>query len=71
MKDKLVSVFGSYLGECLVHCYDGTWKEHVEGDWCVAFENGTRAFPFAKVRRQMDNGSSEGSRVSLASYLLS
>ncbi|HKV33644.1 MAG TPA: hypothetical protein VJP89_04970 [Pyrinomonadaceae bacterium] len=59
-KDKLVSVFGSYLGECLVRCYDGTWQEHGEGDWCVAFENGTRAFPFSKVRKQMDNGSSDG-----------
>jgi len=59
-KYKLMSVFGSFLGECLVRCYGGTWQEHGEGDWCVTFENGTRAFPFTKVRKQMENGPCDG-----------
>ncbi|HKS11042.1 MAG TPA: hypothetical protein VJS13_15945 [Pyrinomonadaceae bacterium] len=59
-KHKLMSVFGSFLGECMVRCYGGTWKEHGEGDWGVAFANGTMAFPFGRVRKQMDDGLSEG-----------
>jgi hypothetical protein len=54
-KDKLISVFGSFLGECIVRCYGGTWQQH-EGVWCVAFRNDGMAFPFAKVAKQMDNG---------------
>src|ERR1700754_539060 len=57
---RLMSVFGSYLGECIIRHYGGTWKEHGAGDWCVAFEGGTMAFPFAKVRKQMDNGIFDG-----------
>ena len=48
-KYRLMSVFGSYLGECIVRRYDGMWKQHESGDWCVAFEGGTMAFPFAKA----------------------
>lgn len=59
-KYRLMSVFGSYLGECLVRHYDGMWKQHESGDWCVAFEDGTLAFPFSKVRKQMDNGPFDG-----------
>ena len=59
-KNRLISVFGSYLGECIVRCYGGTWKEHGEGDWCVAFDDGTLVFPFAKVTKQMDYGPFDG-----------
>lgn len=56
-KDKLTSVFGSFLGECIVCCYGGTWKQHEEGEWwCVAFDDKNRVFPFAKVAKQMDYG---------------
>src|SRR5678815_2412065 len=47
-KEKLISVFGSFLGECIVRCYDGTWQQH-EGTWCVAFTKGGMAFPFNKL----------------------
>jgi hypothetical protein len=60
-KTKLVSVFGSFLGECIVRCYGGKWKKHREaGVWCVAFSDKDMAFPFAKVARQMDNGLEDG-----------
>lgn len=55
MKDKLTSVFGSFLGECIVRCYGGTWRQHEEG-WTVAFDDNNVAFPFAKVAKQIDNG---------------
>src|SRR4051812_18555727 len=52
LKDKLVSVFGSFLGECIVRCHGGVWTER-EGVWCVAFGDDNCAFPFAKVLKQM------------------
>jgi len=60
VKNKLISVFGSYLGECIVHCYGGTWRQHEDGVWCVAFNDDNMVFPFAKVAKQMDNGLEDG-----------
>jgi len=53
-RDKLASVFGSFLGECIVRCHGGVWTTH-EGVWCIAFANNL-AFPFTKVSKQMENG---------------
>ena len=58
-KNKLISVFGSFLGECIVRCYGGMWKQHESG-WCVAFNDDNMAFPFAKVAKQMDYGLEDG-----------
>ena len=60
VKNKLTSVFGSFLGECVVRCYGGTWKLHEAGVWCVAFNDDNMAFPFAKVAKQIDNGLEDG-----------
>jgi hypothetical protein len=59
MKTKLMSVFGSFLGECIIRCYGGVWTQH-NGDWAVAFSEGGMAFPFAKVAKQLDNGLGDG-----------
>jgi hypothetical protein len=58
-KTKLISVFGSFVGECMLRCYGGTWKLH-EGVWCVTFRKGEMAFPFAKVTKQIDYGLGDG-----------
>ncbi|GMV81163.1 MAG: hypothetical protein AMXMBFR7_23470 [Planctomycetota bacterium] len=58
-KDALTNTFGSYLGECIIHCYGGSWTNGEDG-WCVAFENGNIAFPFAKVSKQLENGLDDG-----------
>ena len=58
-KNTLVSVFGSFLGECIVRCYGGAWRQH-DGVWCVGFDEKNVAFPFAKVAKQMDNGLEDG-----------
>ena len=58
-KDRLTSVFGSFLGECIIRCYGGVWTQR-EGVWCVAFDGDNVAFPFAKVSKQMDNGVEDG-----------
>jgi hypothetical protein len=60
-KTRLISVFGSFLGECVIRCYGGTWKLHDEiGAWCVALKEGGFAFPFAKVAKQFDYGLEDG-----------
>jgi hypothetical protein len=59
-KNKLISVFGSFLGECIVRCYGGRWTQDGEGEWCVAFDVDNMAFPFAKVAKQIDNGLDDG-----------
>jgi hypothetical protein len=58
-KNKLISVFGSFLGECIVRSYGGTWRQHDE-IWCVAFNDRNMAFPFAKVAKQIDYGLEDG-----------
>ncbi len=58
-REKLTSVFGSYLGECIVRCYGGRWEQR-EGVWCIAFDSRNAAFPFAKVAKQMQNGLEDG-----------
>lgn len=49
-KDKLVSVFGSFLGECIVRCYGGVWAERgglvcrLRGrQFCVSIREGLEA----------------------------
>ena len=65
-KTKLISVFDSFLGECIVRCYGGTWRLPEEaGVWYVAFKDDQLAFPFAKVGKQIDNVWRTGSQVSL------
>ena len=59
-RTKLISVFGSFLGECIVRCYGGAWKQHESGVWCVAFNEDNIAFPFAKVTKQIDYGLEDG-----------
>jgi hypothetical protein len=55
-KNKLINGFGSFLGECVIRCHGGTWKLHESGAWCVVLENGGMAFPFTKVRKQIEDG---------------
>jgi len=53
--DKLVSVFGSYLGECSIKNYGGKW-ENKDGQWCICFDEQNLAYPFNKVEKQFENG---------------
>jgi hypothetical protein len=59
MKDKFTNVFGSFLGECIVRCYGGNWGEQ-NGSMAVLFDGDNAAFPFNKVRKQLDNGLEDG-----------
>lgn len=58
-RKKLASVLGSFLGECIIQCYGGSWVMH-EGCWAVAINNDFIAFPFNKIGKQMENGLEDG-----------
>jgi hypothetical protein len=55
----LISVFGSFLGECIVRCYGGEWTTDADGNWSVRIGENF-AFPFNKVSKQIDNGVEDG-----------
>jgi hypothetical protein len=55
LTNGLVSVFGSYLGECVINCYGGYWEEEA-GEWRVSFDSENAVYPFAKVRKQFEGG---------------
>ena len=56
--DKLVNVFGSYLGECIRHEFGGEWSDE-QGNWVIRFDAKNAAFPFNKVLKQFEHGSSD------------
>jgi hypothetical protein len=58
-KDKFTSIFGSFLGECIIQCYGGHWEDS-NGSLGVIFDGENAAFPFNKVRKQLDNGLEDG-----------
>lgn len=56
--EQLVGVLGCWLGECIIACYGGEWAE-IEGEWGVRFDESNAAFPFSKVKKHFQNGSSD------------
>jgi hypothetical protein len=56
---KMVSVLGSYLGECIIRSYGGKWSVGEEG-WRVELDEKNAVFPFAKVEKQFKNGAEDG-----------
>jgi len=58
----LVNVIGAFLGECVIANHGGRWREDEHG-WGVFFDDGNAAYPFAKVRKQFDNGREGGDSV--------
>jgi hypothetical protein len=60
--NNLCSVFGSFLGECLIQVYGGEWRNQ-DGRWGVFFDNQNAAFPFSKVMKQFENGLEGGDSI--------
>jgi hypothetical protein len=57
-RDGLVNTLGSFLGECIIRSFAGEWAQ-VDGSWCVRFDERNAVFPFAKVAKQLENGSAD------------
>jgi hypothetical protein len=62
IKEGLIQVLGVFLGECIIRRYGGSWEELGEG-LGVFFDEKNAAFPFAKVRKQFDNGAEAGDSI--------
>lgn len=62
-KEKLSGVLGSFLGECIRLNFGGEWKMSEYG-LGIVFDDGNAAYPFNKIRKQMDNGEED----SIASF---
>jgi hypothetical protein len=58
IRSGLISTLGSFLGECIVECYGGEWKE-VDGMLAVAFDERHAVFPFNKVAKHLDGGADD------------
>jgi hypothetical protein len=54
----LVSTLGALLGECIIRIFGGDWAM-IDGEWGVQFDNRNAAFPFDKVRKQLENGAAD------------
>lgn len=53
----LINSLGAYLGQCIIRNYGGQWQLDSEtGSVAVAFDDKNKAYPFAKVSKQFDNG---------------
>lgn len=53
----LINSLGAYLGQCIIENYGGQWQlENETGAITVAFDEKNKAYPFAKVSKQFDNG---------------
>jgi|AGTN01.2.fsa_nt_gi hypothetical protein len=55
LTNKLINTLGSFLGQAVIFCYGGEWRE-LNGDWAIAFDEDSMVFPFNKVRKQFANG---------------
>jgi len=59
---NLIQTIGSFLGECIIHSYGGTWKQ--TGDqWGIFFDESNAVFPFNKVTKQFQNGLTSGDSI--------
>jgi hypothetical protein len=62
-REGLIAVIGSFLGSCVVAGSTGDWHDDPRHGLGVRFPDGAMCFPFAKVRKQFDDGLEEGESV--------
>ncbi|MEW9550683.1 hypothetical protein [Nonomuraea sp. NPDC050783] len=61
--DGLVGVLGSFLGACIAAAAGGRWHKRDEDGWGVLLPDGSTAFPFTKVRKQLRDGVEAGESI--------
>lgn len=54
--EGLINTLGSFLGECIIRNFGGTWVQEEDGTIGLKFTGNERAFPFTKVEKQFQNG---------------
>ncbi|MEJ7847626.1 MAG: hypothetical protein WKF92_06025 [Pyrinomonadaceae bacterium] len=54
-RDRMVSVFGAFLGESIRRNYGGSWNM-IDDRAGIQFDENNAIFPFGKVRKQFENG---------------
>ncbi len=59
---KFISVFGSFVGECIRHEFGGEWKE-VNGGWGVSVGSSSVVFPGYKISNQFAQGHEGGETI--------
>lgn len=59
----LISVLGSYPGQCIIEIYGGEWRLNEELGWDILLKEGNMAFPFNKLRKLFENGVEGGDSV--------
>jgi hypothetical protein len=59
--DAQSTLVGAFLGECVIAAYGGEWAR-VDGEWAVRFDERNAVFPFAKTRKQWENGAEDSVR---------
>lgn len=53
----LINSLGSFLGQCIINNYGGQWQvDKDNGSVAVVFDDNNKAYPFAKVSKQFENG---------------
>ncbi len=51
---QLVSVLGSFFGECIRRRFGGEWR-FTGGQWAIVFDPANAAFPFAKISKHFQS----------------
>ena len=58
LSEKLSSILGSFLGECIIKNFGGAW-EMTEYGLAVKFKDNNCVYPFNKIKKQFSNGSDD------------
>jgi hypothetical protein len=53
--DGLINTLGSFLGECIIENFGGSWEEDEHG-LTIKFDEKNGVYPFSKIRKQFENG---------------
>jgi hypothetical protein len=54
--DGLINSCAAFLGRCIIENYGGQWGKRPNGDIVIVFSGGTDANPYAKTKKQFENG---------------
>jgi len=56
--NRMTATFGSFLGETIRRNYGGSWDD-INGELGIRFDEKNAIFPYAKLRKQFENGAED------------